>query len=393
MSLDYLQVSQQVKQLGERALELQHDLQTKLAEAHELLDGYATEIEQLQEKVQQVVHSYDPTLRCAMPTTVALDAHFPLPPLPEQVTLIAADGSQIFADRHAEVDYCLVNTGLIWMRYGSSDAPQTSIHSRLVYAEQLEGMSEDRLSLQRDLAERSRLLELARQVPAPVITLTDGPLELWTTTLEGGRVAGEFKQSLEQYLAVLHQLRENKATTAGYVDKPGADLVVRLLEVAKATDDDLVQMKKFHPFKGVTDRELFRDALPASERSAVFAIQSRSSLQYQGELSLHFFYLNVGKPDKPYLARVEIPRWVAEDQDMLNDLHAVLVSQCRMIGARAYPYLLHRAHETALVSLEDKEQVTQMIVNELHKRGLGVSGESAKQYNKDVSGKRTRYGA
>jgi hypothetical protein len=45
------------------------------------------------------------------------------------------------------------------------------------------------------------------------------------------------------------------------------------------------------------------------------------------------------------------------------------------------------------VSLEDKEQVTQMIVNELRKRGVAVDGESAKQYNKDISGKRTRYSA
>jgi hypothetical protein len=78
---------------------------------------------------------------------------------------------------------------------------------------------------------------------------------------------------------------------------------------------------------------------------------------------------------------------------MLDNLHAVLVNQCRMIGTRAYPYLLHRAHETALVSLEDKEQVTQMIVHELRGRGLDVEGTSAKQYNKDVSGTRTRYGA
>jgi hypothetical protein len=393
MSLDFLQVSQQVKQLGEQAIQQQLDLNAKLAQAHELLKGNAKEIEHLQDKVQQVVHSYDPTLRCAVPTTEALNTHFPLPALPTQVTLIAADGSQIFADRHAEVDYCLVNTGLIWMRYGSSDAPQTSIQSRLIYADQLEGMSDDRLSLQRDLVERSRLLELAKQVLAPVITLTDGPLELWTTTLAEGRVAGEFKQSLEQYLGVLHQLRDINATTAGYVDKPGADLVVRLLEVAKATEEDLVQIKKFRPFKGVTDRELFHDILSAGERSAIFTIQSRSSSQYQGELSLHFFYLNVGKPGNPYLARVEIPKWVADEPLMRDCLHAVLVSQCRMIGARAYPYLLHRAHETALVNLEDKEQVTQMIVNELRKRGLGVAGESAKQYNKDISGKRTRYGA
>ena len=393
MSLDFLQVSQQVKRLGEKAIQHQHDLKTKLVETRELLEGCATNIELLQHKVQEVVRNYDQTLRCALPVQEALNAHYLLPPLPEQATLIAADGSQIFADRHAEVEYSLVNTGAIWMRYGSAEAPITSIQSQLIYAEQLEGMSDDRLSLQRDLAERARLLELASQAPSPVITLTDGPLELWTTTLEEGRVAGEFKKSLDIYLGVLHQLREIKATTAGYVDKPGADLVVRLLEVAKTEADDLAEMRKYHPFKGVTDIELYRNLLPPGERSAVFGLQSRSSKPYQGELGLHFFYLNVGRDEHPYLARVEVPAWVVENSAMLNNLHAVLVSQCRMIGARAYPYLLHRAHETALVSLDDKEQVTQMIVNELSKRGLEVPGSSAKQYNKDVSGNRTRYGA
>src|SRR4030042_2412366 len=97
-------------------------------------------------------------------------------------------------------------------------------------------MSDDRLSLQRDLAERGRLLDLASQAPAPVITFTDGPLELWTTTLEEGRVAGEFKKSLDIYLGVLHKLHELNTTTAGYVDKPGADLVVRLLGGTKADE-------------------------------------------------------------------------------------------------------------------------------------------------------------
>lgn len=393
MSLDFLQVSQQVKQLGEKALAHQHDLKAKLVETHELLEGCATEIECLQNKVQEVVRQYDQTLRCAIPVQEALNSHYPLPPLADQVTLIAADGSQIFADRHAEVDYCLVNTGAIWMRYGSSEAPVTSIQSQLIYSEQLEGMSDGRLSLQRDLAERARLLELAAQAPAPAITFTDGPLELWTTTLEEGKVAGEFKKSLDIYLGVLHKLHELNVTTAGYVDKPGADLVVRLLEVARAEAGDLAEMRKYHPFKGMTDTGLYRDILQPGERSAIFAIQSRSSKPYQGALGLHFFYLNVGKAQHPYLARVEIPAWVVEDGSMLDNLHAVLVSQCRMIGARAYPYLLHRAHETAVVSLEDKEQVTQMIIHELHKRGLEVAGFSAKQYNKDVSGTRTRYGA
>jgi hypothetical protein len=393
MSLDFLQVSQQVKQLGEKALAHQHDLKNRLVETHALLEDCATEIEQLQHKVQEVVRSYDQTLRCAVPVMEALNSHYPLPPMPDQVTLIAADGSQIFADRHAEVEYCLVNTGAIWMRYGSSEAPVTSIQSALIYAEKLEGMSDDRLSLQRDLAERIRLLELASQATPPVITITDGPLELWTTTLEEGKVAGEFKKSLDVYLDVLHRLHELNTTTAGYVDKPGADLVVRLLEVAKAEAGDLSEMRKYHPFKGVTDREMYRDILQPGERSAIFGIQSRSSKPYQEALGLHFFYLNVGKVRHPYLSRVEIPAWVVEDRSMLDNLHAILVNQCRMIGARAYPYLLHRAHETAVVSLEDKEQVTQMIIHELQKRGLEVAELSAKQYNKDVSGKRTRYGA
>ena len=392
MSLDFLQVSQQVKQLGEKAIQRQLDLKTRLAESYELLEQHAQDADILQGKVQEVVRNYDPTLRCAMPMSEALNAHFPLPTLPEQVTLIAADGSQIFADRHAEVEYCLVNTGAIWMRFGSADAPVTSIQSQLIYAEQLEGMSDDRLSLQRDMAERVRLLELTIQAQAPVITLTDGPLELWTTTLEGGSVAGEFKKSLEIYLGMLRKLCELNATTAGYVDKPGADLVVRLLEVARAKEEDLPEMKTYRPFRGVKDIALYKDVLQSGERSATFGIQSRSSRHYQGELGLHFFYLNVGRPGHPNLARVEIPSWVVKQSSMLDSLQAVLVSQCGMIGARRYPYLLHRAHETAVVSMEDKEQVTQMIVQELRRRGLEVAGQSAKQFNKDVSGTRTRYG-
>jgi len=75
---------------------------------------------------------------------------------------------------------------------------------------------------------------------------------------------------------------------------------------------------------------------------------------------------------------------------MLDNLHAVLVHQCRMMGSRPYPYLLHRAHEAAVVSLQEKEQVTQMIALELRKRGVIVGEQSYKQAAKD-SAARTRY--
>jgi NurA domain len=109
-------------------------------------------------------------------------------------------------------------------------------------------------------------------------------------------------------------------------------------------------------------------------------------------LELHFFYLNVGRMGKPWLARVEVPGWVVASQELLDNLHAVLVEQCRSLGSRPYPYLLHRAHETALVSLEEREQVTQMIALEYRRLGVPFQGQSNKQANKDLAG-RTRYTA
>src|SRR5690606_3528090 len=145
----------------------------------------------------------------------------------------------------------------------------------------------------------------------------------------------------------------------------------------KTLDPELPQIRDRRPLRGVTDAYLFRTLLAPGERSAVFAMQSQSAKRYTGVRALHFFYLNVGRENHPWIARVEIPRWVAENDRMLDSLHAVLVRQCRILGARPYPYLLHRAHETAVVTLPEKEQVTQMIILELRRRGVEVGEESA----------------
>ena len=88
--------------------------------------------------------------------------------------------------------------------------------------------------------------------------------------------------------------------------------------------------------------------------------------------------------------RVEIPKWVAEDKEKLNLLHSVLVEQCRMMGSRPYPYLLHRAHETAVVKGEEKQQIEQMLTIELRKNNEDVDDGSYKQSAKDLGGK-TKY--
>ena len=139
------------------------------------------------------------------------------------------------------------------------------------------------------------------------------------------------------------------------------------------------------------DLALFARLLEPGERSALFEIQSSQARKFTGVTALHFFYLNVGRPGHPYLARVELPQWVACDPAAVDLLHVALVAQCRQMGARPYPYALHRAHEVAVVSFDEKRQLEEMIALELRRQGLGIEGTSFKQANKDNLGGKTRY--
>jgi hypothetical protein len=186
------------------------------------------------------------------------------------------------------------------------------------------------------------------------------------------------------YLKALSRLHELGAITAGYVEKPRSDLVVRMLEVIVLPDDELERAGRERTFRGVRDTDIYANYLGPGDRSVVFEIQSKSAPKYEAELSLHFFYLNVSSnPEKPWLVRVEIPAWVGKEKAMLDQLHGVLMEQCSILGSQPYPYLLHRAHEIALVTKNEKEQLEQMIAIELRSRGVEVARKSPKQVHKD----------
>jgi hypothetical protein len=284
--------------------------------------------------------------------------------------------------------------GAICLRQGSGDPPRATIQSHLLYDDQFNfpngPIDEDRLALARDLGERRLLAELVQGAEPPVIAFTDGPLELWGAKDARGEGSYEFKKSLQVYQEILARLCEQDVITAGYVDKPGANLLIRLLEIAITPESELSEIAQRHPLFGVRDFDLLKSLLQPGERSAVFGMQSKSAENYQGNLALHFFYLNVGRAGHPCPVRVEIPEWVRRSPEKLDRLQAALVDQCRIMGARPYPYLLHRAHEAALVSYKEKEQVTQMIVTEMLRQGVDIGELSNKQSAKDLPG-RTRY--
>jgi hypothetical protein len=389
MALNFQQVFEKIREIGIGANARRENLERLRSKAEELLKAWAEKTAELNDKLERARQA-DPSLRCAIPLIEPLDAARDLKPAPDKMTLIAADGSQIAPDRHASVLYSLVNVGAIVMRTGSGKAPEIFTDSRLLYDDEIytnTGMlTAEAIDLQRDIAERKKLLELAKQADKPVVAMTDGPVELWGAK-NGGE--DEYRKNLELHKSILSQLESLGVTVAGYVDKPGADLVVRLLEIAQlSSDEQFKDIRKQHSLRGVTDRWLYARILKAGQRSAVFGMQSGSRAHYIGDLALHFFYLNVGSEKHPWLVRVEIPKWVVDNEEKLNLLHAALLSQCRMMGAKPYPYLLHRAHEIAVVKFDEKRQVEQMLELELHRSGGETDEESYKQSAKDLPGRK-----
>ncbi|HEY4692694.1 MAG TPA: DNA double-strand break repair nuclease NurA [Bellilinea sp.] len=391
MPVNYQQVQQQVREQVKLAPARQKQQRERLEKARGLLARHAVDLQYLQDKVSQAA-ARDKSLRCAIPLSepinlvknAALPAVFPV--------LLAADGSQINPNRHDAVEFGLINIGVIRLQPVQALTPVEMTSCELFLYQSPENdsgpLTEELVALKRDFKERSELARLAAAEPGVVLTLTDGPLELFREPKGDPR----FDRLFEDYLDVMEVLASMNTVTAGYVDKPGADLVVRLLELTLYPDEELQKAGKERQLGGVRDIDLFRDTLQPAERSAIFAIQSSSAEKFSqrlnGHMALHFFYLNVGRVGRPWLVRVELPAWVSQQAELVDLLQATLLQQCRQMGIKAYPYALHRAHEVALVSFQDKQQLQVMIEAEMLRAGLEVGDKSYKQSHKDLEGRK-----
>ena len=398
MPVNFQEIYQKIKEIGQGARERRERIENLRKHARNLLEQNADELDYLK-RIVEIVKETDSNIRCALPLNESLTSHQePKPATVMDATLIAADGSQVFPNRNLAVQYCIINTGSIAMQLNSGKVTDTATDSELYLEDEWEEKygpaTEGMIALHRDFKERNKLEEIAKNYQQPIVTIADGPMELWEP--KGIEELRAFEKLQKDYLGVLSRLQSKDIITAGYIDKPRENLVIRLLELVEAQKEKEppANFRDYHPLRGVSDLWMYGEKtnplLGPDERSAVFAIQSKSEKYYKGGLGLHFFYLNVGTQGHPYPVRVEIPKWVADDPDKLNLLHAVLVDQCRMMGSKPYPYLLHRAHEVAVVKQEEKYQVEQMLIQELRRQDEELDNGSYKQSAKDLPGRTRR---
>jgi hypothetical protein len=213
----------------------------------------------------------------------------------------------------------------------------------------------------------------------PAAALRDGPLELFHEPRQGRVFAAAF----DRYRLLLEELSRRDIILAGYIDRSRATLITTMLGIYAA------ERGKAGDVKDLPDTLLMEKVLGAGERSAILELHSTSSIHYEGSLRVHFFYLNVGRPDNPYIVRVEIPAWVAGKPAQVSLLQNILLEQCGLMNRRPYPYLLHRAHEEAVVHFDEKEQLQSTLAVALQREGLGCSQPSHKLAAKELQ-KRTR---
>jgi len=379
--INYINLQPQIKDYCEQSKSAYESRALKIDRALELLHRCADEISSGTLQNISTLSSPHFKNRCARPDKECIDQSFDINQK-DQYVLLASDGSQITSSHHDALPISLINISGIFYEPNSRRAPEIQVFSEFIRNAEndisLDIISEDLVNLTRDVAEAGMLAGWHSETKLPIITISDGPLELF----HAPRTSADHQQLFQKYLITLEKIHKERKILGGYIDKPRANLVIRMLEIVyqSITGLDLV---------GVSDADIFLRLLEPGNRSAIFQLNSPSSNNYTGPLALHFFYLNVGRKDKPWIVRVEINKWTADNIINVCLLHQALLDQCRLMGSQPYPYILHRAHEEAVVHFDEKEKLTTLLSFFLQQSGVKIGSKSYKSSAKELQN-RTR---
>lgn len=414
MTLEFERLTAEISQMAQATAERLSQRQAARDLSQALLDRYATDWTAVRQALAEANEKADPKFyRSARPLDEIepLNAAIPALPPPSGATIIAADGSQIRPDRHAAYLYYLINIGVMVYHHGGGGAPDIHTAPRLFYPQIVDDMTDDnpgfdqsQVTIERDKAEIETLANFAdayRGATGHVLGLLDQRLLYWP--MVGERGASE--TVVANWTQAMRLIHETGALLAGYIDRPGKRSVVTMLQtLLDEPDFDWRALGKRPVGNELTDAALYATLLGPGERSPVFVDISPANRRFAEEdpnIEVCFFYLNAGMSNRPLeadpdqrgearaIARVDIPRWVAEDKAAVGVVHSLIYDQCHI--QLNYPYALSRADELAVVGHDDEANLGAMIGLAMQRAGVPGT-ESAKQSGKAAArGGRTRH--
>lgn len=377
--LDLVEVNQQIAKMAAEGHLVADDMAKRLALAVERLHLESARWREFVDKLSMSKTSW-------LVATIhePLSRTYDLPPRPETVTVVAADGSQIMPSHHEVVPAFLLNIATVVLHYGNGGGATFTSTPSLFYRDEdlyLEYGGErvqvtgDLLGMRRTLMEFDSLAEqaiAARNRGDAVCALSDGSLILWQ--LEGR--PPEYQEStLMDYMACLEKGKRQGVPIIGYVSRPRSRDVVNALRVGLCPEDvpnydrcpyEQDEQPPCAQIEGLTDRRLFANLLKVGERSQVFGSTSRILNKY-GAHRIGFFYLHVGSE----IVRIELPQWVSTNAALLDLVHAVAYDQAQK--GMGYPVALAEAHQQAVVRGAERDLFYDMITAVFRQRGASMA--------------------
>ncbi len=327
-----------------------------------------------------------------------LDTRIDIPVPPKVHTVIATDGSQI-APNHHEIAYCyLLNIGRVVLHYGQNkhplldSLPEVFYRPEDLYASRKWGIrTEEWMSYRRTASEAMVLAELAcgvvgEQTPllnphVPTLAMVDGSLIYWF--LEQLPLEAR-EHILPPILEAWGQMKASRAPLMGYLSASRNVEGVNFLRLLACThpvpdcasfcpnQNDKVPCKVFDPLR---DSTLWATQLQPGQRGPLWRSNARILELYQDQ-QIYFCYVHVGTE----IARIEVPRWVAEDTQLFDESLGLMLAQVQK--GYGYPVAIAEAHNQAVVKGGDKARFFSVLERQMIKAGLRNVGTSYKEARK-----------
>ena len=318
------------------------------------------------------------------------------PDRPTPITVVATDGSQIYPDRHVDPTFFLLNVSQVGFQYGTREDPLLNTEPRLRFQddlsahidEMLGSMTTELVSALRDEMELELLLDAARTAQIegrPLVALADGTLIRWM--IRGMNNEAVEEELIARYTEYLQAFQREELPLASYVSMPATTEVVNLLrfvvgELAAPPPEGMDVTPEEPVLDGLLDRHVFDAVLAPGERSATFGATSHIQRSYPEGSEVCYFYLKVPFTTGPgEMGRVEVPDWVAQDEGLLDRIHATVLRECEK--GDGYPLVLSEAHERAVIRASEREAFFRLMERRLRRAGLS-SSDSRKRRSKQA---------
>ena len=388
MALDLGKTILQLDRVAQNLGSAYSDRQSRLASLLQQAESITA-----QQAIQQTQGAQQRPFMAAQVEDTLIGSYAPVLP-PSDWSVVSVDGSHIDVDRHLPVPCYLINLGGCVLTYGSQpdsrffSQPTLGAGQPDLYLEDPETVNREEaitgplLGLIRTVRELRRLVEVVQECPPelPVLALVDGTLVLWGLSGQGYRPFVRRALLQEGLLGALEELRalaqQRPVTLAAYVSLPRTTEVTNAVRSCLCPRDiAYCQSHCSHRrsteapcdlANGFLDRELFQGILRDGERSPIYRTNPQAAQEYYGEQQVYFYYLQSGEE----IARVEVPRWVAQDEKLLALGHSLIVEQCRK--GSGYPVAISEAHEQAVINGTDRQLFKDLVTETLERQGLAT---------------------